>query len=118
MFQSLQPLGPPPPHVVSAHRRPTSAWRSFVAGPPSREAGTPTQHPLPHRLTRLRRAEIEERVRDFERQRLLQRYLRDSHPSPSSSPAGSSSGSSPFSAAADASLPPENPRGQTQKELL
>ncbi|CAN6229514.1 unnamed protein product, partial [Urochloa humidicola] len=35
--------------------------------------------PPPHRPTRLRRAEIEERVRYSERQHLLLRYLRDSH---------------------------------------
>ncbi|CAN6231078.1 unnamed protein product, partial [Urochloa humidicola] len=95
-------------------RRRASAYRR----PHLRLVQLRRQPPPPHRPTRLRRAEIEERVCDSERQRLLLRYLRDSHTSPCSSPAGSSSGSSPFSAAADATLPRENPRSQTQKELL
>ncbi|KAG2546629.1 pre-mRNA-splicing factor 18-like [Panicum virgatum] len=60
----------------------------------------------------LRRAEIEARelhlVREAERQRLLQKQLRNSHPAAASSPPGSSPGcSSPASAAADAP-PAEN----------
>ena len=60
----------------------------------------------------LRRAEIEarelQRVREAERQRLLQKQLRNSHPAAASSPPGSSPGcSSPASAAADAP-PAEN----------
>jgi pre-mRNA-splicing factor 18 len=59
----------------------------------------------------LRRAEIEarelQRIREAERQRLLQKQLRDSHTAASSSPPGSSSGSPPASAPADAS-PAEN----------
>ncbi|CAN6292159.1 unnamed protein product [Urochloa humidicola] len=69
----------------------------------------------------LRRAEIEarelQRIREAERQRLLQKQFRDSHPAAtSSSPPNSSSGSSPTSA--DAS-PAENDRsGQTHTEPL
>ncbi|CAL4918563.1 unnamed protein product [Urochloa decumbens] len=63
----------------------------------------------------LRRAEIEarelQRVREAERQRLLQKQLRDSHPAAAaSSRPGSSSVSSPASSSAYASSPAENGR--------
>ncbi|RLM78220.1 pre-mRNA-splicing factor 18 isoform X5 [Panicum miliaceum] len=65
----------------------------------------------------LRRAEIEarelERVREAERQRLLQKKLRDSHPG-ASSPFGSSPGSSPTSAAVDASPAENGSSGQAE----
>ncbi|CAN6298140.1 unnamed protein product [Urochloa humidicola] len=69
----------------------------------------------------IRRAEIEarelQRVREAERQRLLQKQLRDSHPAAvSSSPPNSSSGSSP--ASADASPAENGTSGQTQTEPL
>jgi len=65
----------------------------------------------------LRRAEIEarelQRVREAERQRLLQKQLRGSHLA-ASSPSGSSPGSSPASAAADASPAENGSSGQAE----